>query len=150
MASRGPGNQQPNRSGGGTAAGGATQGLRKPVFVKVDQLKPGTYGHTLTVKVMESNTVMNKKPRNPTSFRGPSLQQQRPTRIAECLVGDETGTILFTARNDQGTYDHFSPFLFSSPVPISLSFCEGKKNPIFFSSQTEKRVVVGRLISLLG
>ncbi|KAI5657152.1 hypothetical protein M9H77_25945 [Catharanthus roseus] len=101
MASRGPGNQQPNRSGGGTAAGGATQGLRKPVFVKVDQLKPGTYGHTLTVKVMESNTVMNKKPRNPTSFRGPSLQQQRPTRIAECLVGDETGTILFTARNDQ-------------------------------------------------
>nr|CAD1823767.1 unnamed protein product [Ananas comosus var. bracteatus] len=25
----------------------------------------------------------------------------RPTKIAECLVGDETGTIIFTARNDQ-------------------------------------------------
>ncbi|KAL5571115.1 hypothetical protein UlMin_020712 [Ulmus minor] len=25
----------------------------------------------------------------------------QPTRIAECLVGDETGAILFTARNEQ-------------------------------------------------
>ncbi|GKA07865.1 nucleic acid-binding, OB-fold protein [Tanacetum coccineum] len=25
----------------------------------------------------------------------------RGGRIAECLIGDETGTILFTARNDQ-------------------------------------------------
>ncbi|PIN06550.1 hypothetical protein CDL12_20889 [Handroanthus impetiginosus] len=71
--------------------------LRKPVFVKVDTLKPGTNGHTLIVKVVNANTVLNKKPRNPT-FRGP---QNQNTKIAECLVGDETGTILFTARNDQ-------------------------------------------------
>ncbi|KAJ7968599.1 Nucleic acid-binding, OB-fold-like protein [Quillaja saponaria] len=29
------------------------------------------------------------------------LRTFRQTRIAECLIGDETGTILFTARNDQ-------------------------------------------------
>ncbi|KAI3466694.1 hypothetical protein Pfo_023357 [Paulownia fortunei] len=80
---------------GGSAAN--KPGLRKPVFVKVDALKPGTNGHTLVVKVVSSNTVLNKKPRNPT-FRGP---QNQNTTIAECLIGDETGTILFTARNDQ-------------------------------------------------
>ncbi|MED6145075.1 hypothetical protein PIB30_021579 [Stylosanthes scabra] len=25
----------------------------------------------------------------------------RPSRISECLIGDETGTIIFTARNEQ-------------------------------------------------
>ncbi|KAL8460489.1 hypothetical protein ACS0TY_032146 [Phlomoides rotata] len=76
---------------------GNKPGLRKPVFVKVDALKPGTNGHTLIVKVVNSTTVLNKKPRNPT-FRGP---QNQNTKIAECLIGDETGCILFTARNDQ-------------------------------------------------
>ncbi|KAM7255279.1 hypothetical protein ACFE04_020520 [Oxalis oulophora] len=66
---------------------------RKPVFVKVDQLKPGTNGHTLVVKVIQSNTVLHKG-------RADS-HLLRQTRIAECLIGDETGTILFTARNDQ-------------------------------------------------
>lgn len=70
------------------------QGLRKPVFTKIDNLKPGTNGHTLTVKVLSSDTVLQK---------GRSVSPHlRNTRIAECLVGDETGTILFTARNDQG------------------------------------------------
>ncbi|GMH20720.1 hypothetical protein Nepgr_022562 [Nepenthes gracilis] len=40
--------------------------MRKPEFIKVDQLRPG-----------------------------------RQSRMAECLVGDETGMIVFTARNDQ-------------------------------------------------
>lgn len=67
--------------------------LRKPTFIKVDQLKPGTSGHTLTVKVLSSNTVLK---------RGRVVSQNlRNTRIAECLIGDETGTIIFTARNDQ-------------------------------------------------
>uniref|UniRef100_A0A7N0R964 Single-stranded DNA binding protein Ssb-like OB fold domain-containing protein n=1 Tax=Kalanchoe fedtschenkoi TaxID=63787 RepID=A0A7N0R964_KALFE len=66
---------------------------RKPVFTKVEALKPGTNGHTLTVKVLSSNTVLQKG-----KAATPSLRQ---SRIAECLVGDETGTILFTARNDQ-------------------------------------------------
>ncbi|XWS19631.1 hypothetical protein CRYUN_Cryun31cG0032300 [Craigia yunnanensis] len=66
---------------------------RKPVFVKVDQLKPGTNGHTLIAKVLSSNMVLQKG-------RAAS-QHLRQTRISECLIGDETGTILFTARNDQ-------------------------------------------------
>ncbi|KAG2687671.1 hypothetical protein I3843_09G063200 [Carya illinoinensis] len=66
---------------------------RKPVFVKVDQLKPGTSGHTLIAKVLTSNKVLQKG-------RAAS-QHLRQTRIAECLIGDDTATILFTARNDQ-------------------------------------------------
>ncbi|MBA0691342.1 hypothetical protein Goari_008972, partial [Gossypium aridum] len=62
---------------------------RKPVFVKVDQLKPGTKGHTLVAKVLSSNMVLQKG-------RAAS-RNLRQTRIAECLVGDETGTVLFTA-----------------------------------------------------
>lgn len=69
-------------------------GLRKPIFIKVDQLSPGTSGHTLTVKVVSSKMVVQKgRPDGP---------QVRQMRIAECLVGDETGMIVFTARNEQG------------------------------------------------
>ncbi|QCE09701.1 replication factor A1 [Vigna unguiculata] len=70
---------------------------RKPVFVKVDQLKPGTNGHTLTVKVVSSKPVKTVSNRGGRS----SVLTARPSRIAECLVGDETGTIIFTARNEQ-------------------------------------------------
>lgn len=73
-----------------------TTAKRKPVFVKVDQLKPGTTGHTLTVKVVSSKTVLNKGRSAPSASLNP-----RPTRIAECVVGDETGVIIFTARNEQ-------------------------------------------------
>ncbi|KAG6420612.1 hypothetical protein SASPL_117147 [Salvia splendens] len=94
MAAKAP-SSEAQQQGGGSA--GTKPGLRQPVFVKVDSLMPGTTGHTLVVKVLESTTVLSKKPRNPT-FRG---AQNQNTRIAECLIGDETGTILFTARNDQ-------------------------------------------------
>ncbi|XP_068638192.1 uncharacterized protein At4g28440-like [Aristolochia californica] len=71
----------------------AKPGMRKPVFTKVDQLRPGTSGHTLIVKVVSSKMVLQKgRPDGP---------QVRQMRIAECLVGDETGMIVFTARNDQ-------------------------------------------------
>ncbi|XP_076951518.1 uncharacterized protein At4g28440-like [Bidens hawaiensis] len=79
--------------------GGRSVVKRKPVFVKVGDLKPGTNGHTLSVKVLSSTTVLDKKPRNTASFS--SRPGAANTRIAECLIGDETGTILFTARNDQ-------------------------------------------------
>ncbi|XP_059670625.1 uncharacterized protein At4g28440 [Cornus florida] len=82
-------------------AGGSKPGMRKPVFVKVDQLKPGTTGHTLIVKVLSSNTVLQKKGRNAASSQPLHRGGAANTRIAECLIGDETGTILFTARNDQ-------------------------------------------------
>ena len=69
-------------------------GLRKPVFTKVDQLRPGTSGHTLTVKVVSTKMVAQ---------RG-RADSSRQARMAECLVGDETGMIIFTARNDQGIF----------------------------------------------
>ncbi|BBN06396.1 hypothetical protein MPTK1_3g20780 [Marchantia polymorpha subsp. ruderalis] len=67
--------------------------LRKPVFIKVDQLRPGTAGHTLTVKVVSSKLVLQKA--------RPDGNQVRHVRIAECIVGDDTGVIVFTARNEQ-------------------------------------------------
>ncbi|XVE88090.1 hypothetical protein DITRI_Ditri19aG0040700 [Diplodiscus trichospermus] len=92
MASRGQQKQQGQQQQEGQEQNKTTE-KRKPVFVKVDQLKPGTNGHTLIAKVLSSNMVLQKG-------RAAS-QHLRQTRIAECLVGDETGTILFTARNDQ-------------------------------------------------
>lgn len=78
----------------------ATAEKRKPVFVKVEELKPGTTGHNLIVKVVNSNAVPVPKPRRaPMSI---SQRPIRPSRIAECLVGDDTGSIVFTARNEQG------------------------------------------------
>lgn len=75
-------------------AANVVRGLRKPVFVKVESLKPETSGHTLAVKVVSSTTVLRKG-----AAASPHL---RNTCIAECLVGDDTASILFTARNDQG------------------------------------------------
>lgn len=90
------------------AAGGqVTTPKRKPVFVKVEDLKPGTSGHTLIVKVVETTPVnTSQKPNSARSLLSRS-RPALPDRIAECVVGDETGTIIFTARNEQGIY----PFL---------------------------------------
>ncbi|KAL1828749.1 hypothetical protein DCAR_0208006 [Daucus carota subsp. sativus] len=61
---------------------------KQPVFSKVAELRPGNYGLNLTVKVVSTKVVAQ---------RG----QGRQMRLVECLVGDETGMIIFTARNDQ-------------------------------------------------
>ncbi|MFS7994607.1 putative nucleic acid-binding protein [Helianthus anomalus] len=74
----------------------AKPALRKPVFIKVGDLKPETSGLTLIAKVLSSEIVLQKG-----LVASPS-SNVRNVRIAECLVGDETGTILFTARNHQG------------------------------------------------
>eukprot|EP01018_Ginkgo_biloba_P036505 Gb_15472 [translate_table: standard] len=66
--------------------------LRKPVFIKIDQLRPGTSGHNLIVKVISAKLVLQK---------GRPDGQVRQMRIAECLIGDDTGIIVFTARNEQ-------------------------------------------------
>lgn len=63
---------------------------QQPVFTKVDQLRPMGAGLNLTVKVVNTKMVV------------PRGNQSRQMRLAECLVGDETGMIIFTARNDQG------------------------------------------------
>lgn len=77
--------------------------MRKPVYTKVEQLRPGTTGHTLVVKVLSSKLIMQKGRPD-----GPQIRQMR---IAECLVGDETGIIVFTARNEQGEFQMALCFL---------------------------------------
>ncbi|XP_027151605.1 uncharacterized protein At4g28440-like [Coffea eugenioides] len=67
----------------------AEQKKKQPVFTKVEQLRPMANGLNLTVKVVNSKLIVQ---------RG---AQARQMRLAECLVGDETGMIIFTARNDQ-------------------------------------------------
>ncbi|XP_076904752.1 uncharacterized protein At4g28440-like [Bidens hawaiensis] len=62
------------------AQGSAKPGLRKLVFIKVDDLKPETDGLTVVVKVVSSEML---------------VQKGRNVRIAECLVGDQTGYIVF-------------------------------------------------------
>ncbi|URD75543.1 DNA-binding protein-related [Musa troglodytarum] len=74
--------------------------MRKPEFTKVSQLRPGTSGHTLTVKVVSSKIVLQKG--RPT---GPQIRQMR---LAQCLVGEENGMIIFTARNEQEEA-HYNP-----------------------------------------
>jgi len=64
--------------------------LRKPAFVTVDQLKPGTSGHNLIVKVISTDVVVEKQRPDNTKIR-----------VAEALVGDNTGCITLTARNNQ-------------------------------------------------
>jgi len=108
-------------------------GLRKPVFTKVDQLRPGTSGHTLTVKVVNAKMVMQKGRSD-----GP---QSRQMRIAECLVGDETGMIIFTARNDQGIY----VLLFSQRCTFSSfsSLHHGIFIDVIFYSLAGRRLLFG-------
>ncbi|KAM0920535.1 hypothetical protein ACQ4PT_007479 [Festuca glaucescens] len=92
----GPAQQAGNSSGPRPAAPAAPAGpvkLRKPVFTTVDQLKPMTEGNNLTARVLSARTVLDKPLPNQTTFRR--------TQVAECLVGDHTGTVLFTARNQQ-------------------------------------------------
>ncbi|KAF3622922.1 putative phospholipase A1-IIgamma-like [Capsicum annuum] len=70
-------------------------------FVKVDQLKPGTKDINLIVKVLNTNVVVDKNQNNRKSSGRHTCSQPRITRVAESLVGDETGSITFTARNEQ-------------------------------------------------
>ncbi|KAL6566504.1 hypothetical protein OROGR_002119 [Orobanche gracilis] len=61
---------------------------QKKEFTKINQLRPwNSSGLNLTVKVINAKTTQ----------RGGRNQG----RFAECLVGDETGIIIFSARNDQ-------------------------------------------------
>ncbi|KAH0674419.1 hypothetical protein KY284_025506 [Solanum tuberosum] len=61
----------------------AEQKKQKVGSKKVNQLRPLDFGVNITVKVISKKLIAQRN------------------RIAECLVGDETGIIIFTARNDQ-------------------------------------------------
>uniref|UniRef100_A0ACD6A8E8 Uncharacterized protein n=1 Tax=Avena sativa TaxID=4498 RepID=A0ACD6A8E8_AVESA len=51
-----------------------------------------THGNNLTARVLSARNVLDKPLPN---------QPLRRAQVAECLVGDHTGTVLFTARNKQ-------------------------------------------------
>lgn len=63
---------------------------QKKQFTKVNQLRPLDAGLNLTVKVIDAKMVAQ---------RG-----RNQARFSECLVGDETGIIIFSARNEQGKH----------------------------------------------
>lgn len=63
---------------------------QKKQFTKVKQLRPLDTGLNLTVKVISAKMIAQ---------RGRSQG-----RFSECLVGDESGIIIFSARNDQGEH----------------------------------------------
>ncbi|XP_071736449.1 uncharacterized protein At4g28440-like [Rutidosis leptorrhynchoides] len=71
----------------------AEQNKQQPAFIKINQLRPGAFGLNLTVKVVSSKMIQTRGGR-------PGIQG-RNMRLAELLVGDETGIVVFTARNDQ-------------------------------------------------
>ena len=50
--------------------------------------------HAWPLQVVDVKVVLTRQAR-------PNTQ---PARIAECLVGDQTGCIIFTARNEQGAW----------------------------------------------
>lgn len=78
----------PNPSPSAPAPARPPQQLRKPVFTTVERLRPQSHGHTLTARVLSARIILDNPPPR--------------ARLAECLVGDNTGTVLFTARNQQG------------------------------------------------
>ena len=61
---------------------------QKKQFTKVNQLCPVDAGLNLTMKVVNAKTIVQRG-----RIQG---------HFAECLVGGETGIIIFTTRNDQG------------------------------------------------
>ncbi|KAM7468643.1 hypothetical protein LguiB_016205 [Lonicera macranthoides] len=69
------------------------QKKRQPVFCKVEQLRLGGNGLNLTVKVVSSKMIMQGGRADGT--------QGRQICLVECLVGDETGMIIFTAKNNR-------------------------------------------------
>eukprot|EP00891_Asterochloris_glomerata_P005686 jgi/Astpho2/5686/Aster-02925 len=58
----------------------------------VEDLRPDTSGLSLTLKVLDTRMVVDRRPGKNTLA---------PVRIAEALVGDETGVVVMTARNEQ-------------------------------------------------
>merc|ERR1719273_1737569 len=64
--------------------------LRTPVYIKINQLQPGTRGHNIKAKVDQIKNVLERPRRDGSTLT-----------IAEVLIGDETGCVLFTARNEQ-------------------------------------------------
>lgn len=68
---------------------------------------PSQHDQPLCLQVVDSKVVVDKPARGPL----------KPQKVAECTVGDETGTILLTARNEQGGCQAALPVAASACVP---------------------------------
>lgn len=73
-------------------------------------MKPGTEGINLIVKVLNTDVVFDKREEQ-QSLPSYHYSSFRTTRVAESLVGDETGTIILTTRNEQGNAIFFFSIL---------------------------------------
>ncbi|EAL67753.1 hypothetical protein ACTFIW_006516 [Dictyostelium discoideum] len=62
--------------------------LTQPTFSKVSSLKPMSTGHNLILKVVSTKVVIEKN-------------KDKKEMISEAVVGDETGTIILTVKNEQ-------------------------------------------------
>ncbi|GAM20533.1 hypothetical protein SAMD00019534_037080 [Acytostelium subglobosum LB1] len=62
--------------------------LQKAVFTKVEHLKPMTTGHNLVLKVLSTKVVIERN-------------REKKEVVSEAVVGDETGTVILTAKNEQ-------------------------------------------------
>ncbi|CAH1415858.1 unnamed protein product [Lactuca virosa] len=71
--------------------------INETAAVEIENQQPEQGGRGIVKR--EAGVREDKKSRISSSFS--SRPGAANTRIAECLIGDETGTILFTARNDQ-------------------------------------------------
>jgi len=60
------------------------------VFTTINNLKPGTEGHFIVVRVMDVIQVVDKKRCDGTKIR-----------VALCTVGDETASVVFIAKDNQ-------------------------------------------------
>jgi len=63
--------------------------LRKPVFVQIKDVEPGSRVN-LHLKVASVNIVSEKPRYDGTKYV-----------LADCIVGDQTGSVLFSAKNEQ-------------------------------------------------
>uniref|UniRef100_A0A452XHK7 Single-stranded DNA binding protein Ssb-like OB fold domain-containing protein n=5 Tax=Triticinae TaxID=1648030 RepID=A0A452XHK7_AEGTS len=76
-----------------STVGNQTRQRAAMTFDKVEELRPGTYGHNLQLRVLSAKPVVLHRPQGGRA--GGNM------RIAECIVGDDTGVVVFTARNEQ-------------------------------------------------
>ncbi len=72
-------------------------------------MQPGTHGHNLVVRVLEKKVVVDREDANGVTLK-----------LEECLVGDDTGRMYFTARNGK-TFP--LPQRKLNPRPFSVLLC---------------------------
>ena len=63
------------------------------------------------IQVVEVKVVLARQAGRPSSSN----------RISECLIGDQTGVVIFTARNDQGTHSIQTSQMLDGYVAIELA-----------------------------